>query len=37
MLIKVGNFEYMEVWDGVFYKTLSHTSVYYRLGSPHVA
>ena len=23
MLIKVGNFEYTEVWDGVFYKKLS--------------
>ena len=23
MLIKVGNFEFTEVWDGVFYKKLS--------------
>ena len=24
MLIKIGNFEFTEVWDGVFYKKLSH-------------
>lgn len=24
MLIKIGDFEYTEVWDGVFYKKLSH-------------
>lgn len=24
MLIKIGNFEYTEVWDGVFYKKLSN-------------
>lgn len=23
MLIKIGNFDYTEVWDGVFYKKLS--------------
>lgn len=24
MLIKIGNFEFTEVWDGVFYKKLSN-------------
>ena len=24
MLIKIGNFEYTEVWDGIFYKKLSN-------------